>query len=370
MEKIKNLYSGKIFSSNHIPRIKTIIWITIGWTIITLFQFGQGFLILFQVDCDMTDIDAALYFKGSIVTGIVAGLIGGTSIVYLWEGWLRNKKYANALISIGVSYTIVFFTVSFLTSLFFIIEESGYELSNPELWNLIFAEMTNMPTLQNYPFWLLVVIGTMFILIISDKFGTGVFKSMITGKYFQPQREERVFMFLDLRSSTAIAEKLGEVQYFKFLNDAFRFATSGIISSQGQIYQYVGDEIVISWPLDKGIEKANCITCFIHIQKSMEEKQEYFLQQYGVAPQFKAGLHYGHVMAGEMGVLKRDIVFSGDVLNTASRIQSKCNELGVNILMSKVLIDKVKAKISNFAFKSVGKLHLKGKAMDMSLYTI
>ena len=48
--------------------------------------------------------------------------------------------------------------------------------------------------------------------------------------------------------------------------------------------------------------------------------------QYGVVPEFKAGFHVGFATVGEIGVLKKIIAFSGDVLNTTSRIQSNCNK--------------------------------------------
>ena len=66
-------------------------------------------------------------------------------------------------------------------------------------------------------------------------------------------------MFLDLRSSTAIAEKLGEERYFNFIKDVFKDVTPAIIYAKGEIYQYVGDEIVVSWKMNNGIENANCL---------------------------------------------------------------------------------------------------------------
>ena len=87
-------------------------------------------------------------------------------------------------------------------------------------------------------------------------------------------------------------------------------------------------------------------------------------------PEFKAGLHYGHVMAGEVGVVKRDIAFSGDVLNTTARIQEKCNEFGVDILLSKNLLDKLTLPINLFKPKNMGSLLLRGKQEELTLFTL
>ena len=75
-------------------------------------------------------------------------------------------------------------------------------------------------------------------------------------------------------------------------------------------------------------------------------------------------------MAGEVGVVKRDIVYSGDVLNTTARIQSKCNELGVNILFSEYLLDKLSLSLGSLHSRRIGNMELRGKQQNVDLYTI
>jgi adenylate cyclase len=190
------------------------------------------------------------------------------------------------------------------------------------------------------------------------------------GKYFRPKSEERVFMFLDLRSSTEIAEKLEEEQYFRLLRDVIQDVTTPILAAKGEIYQYVGDEIIISWTPSIAQQNANCLKCFFSIRDAIHKKSEYYLRTYGMIPQYKAGLHYGNVIAGEIGVVKRDITYSGDVLNTTSRIQSKCNELGVDILLSKILLDKLHLIPGQFQPRKMGAVPLRGKSQDELLYTL
>ncbi|MEQ9422964.1 MAG: adenylate/guanylate cyclase domain-containing protein [Cyclobacteriaceae bacterium] len=90
---------------------------------------------------------------------------------------------------------------------------------------------------------------------------------------------------------------------------------------------------------------------------------------FDTTPEFKAGLHYGYVMAGEIGVVKRDIVYSGDVLNTTARIQEKCNEFGVDILLSEDLVKSLKPT-NSFQPKEIGAISLKGKAKKVELFTV
>ena len=176
-------------------------------------------------------------------------------------------------------------------------------------------------------------------------------------------------MFLDLRSSTSIAERLLEEQYFHFIKEVIQHATPPILKNRGEIYQYVGDEIVISWPLTEGSQSESCLHCFFEIQQALNRRKKHYQQKYGEVPEFKAGLHYGHVMAGEIGVIKRDITFSGDVLNTTSRIQEQCNKLGVDILISDLLLDRIKPVLKSYTPRKIGDLTLRGKTQELSLFT-
>jgi len=236
-----------------------------------------------------------------------------------------------------------------------------------EVWSII----TSLTFIVNYLGWLTLVIFTLIALLVNDKYGPGVFASFLLGRYFQPKREERIFMFLDLRGATTTAEQLWESRYFNFLKDVFRDSTSSILKSNGEIYQYVGDEITISWEKDAGILNANCLQCFFDIRQRLLDNASYYREKYdGIVPDFKAGLHFGFVMVGEIGVIKRDIAYSGDVLNTAARIQSKCNELGVNILISKHLLDGLGALSTAFKPREIGEIDLRGKQHSLMLYTI
>ncbi len=360
------------FLSKYRSSFKKVFWITIGWTFISLATFLGGYTTIRdpKFQCDISGLDVMLFLNSTLIVGLSAGIIGGSFVVFVWEKWLRTKSYGWALNSIFLSYVFVFLLVSFISGLFFNSDLLGKSITDPTLWQYVLADIISFENLGNFLFWLIVLVGTLVVLLVNDKYGPGVFTSFLLGKYFHPKREERIFMFLDLRSSTSIAEKLGEALYFNFIREVFQHVTPSILHCKGEIYQYVGDEIVISWKTNKGIENANCIRCFFHIQNALHKRSSYYRKQYGTIPEFKAGLHYGDVMAGEIGVVKREIAFSGDVLNTSSRIQSKCNELGVDILMSKFLLDRLNLKSNTFTPRIVGDIVLRGKEQSLSLYTL
>lgn len=357
-------------SPNFRSQLIKIAWITLAWTVISVFQYLIGYQTLIEMDCNLEGRNPWAYLLGSVVTGVSAGIIGGYGVVALWEEWLRSKSYRWTLISIVISFTIIYFIVSMLTGLYLQFVELGNTPLDLASWSGVLNHLLAPNHWLSYTIWLFVVLATLIFLQVNDKYGPGTFLALLKGKYFHPRREQRIFMFLDLRSSTTIAESLKEERYFEFLKDVFNHSTQPILEARGEIYQYVGDEIVISWSVKKGIQNANCISCFFKVQKALNDKKDYYGDRYGIQPQFKAGLHFGFVMAGEIGLVKRDIAFSGDVLNTTSRIQEKCNELGVNILISQYLIDQLTLVTDTYNPKKMGDMVLRGKQQQVALFTV
>ena len=179
----------------------------------------------------------------------------------------------------------------------------------------------------------------------------------------------RIFMFLDIRSSTSIAEELGHLKYFELLNDFFNDIAQPIERNSGEIYQYVGDEVVVSWPFTEGVKNANCLNCFFDIEDTISRLSTKYIEKYKAVPGFKAGLHYGKVSTGVIGTVKKEIIYTGDVLNTTSRIEGQCNSYKVNILISRDLAEKI-PDTGKFNSKKLGEINLRGKSSTMMLFTV
>ena len=350
-------------------RAKNVLQIAFAWIIVSQFVFFYETSVIYYYNCEPINYDFVTYFIANLISGLLAGLLGGYFVMEMMEKWIRNISYYKALRNLFVGFTIIFFIVSITTAFFVASAEANEIFYHPVVLEEIWKFLTEFQYLRSYFVWLFITLSTVIVLLVNDKYGPGVFGDFLLGRYFKPKREERIFMFLDLRSSTTIAERLGEEKYFSFIKDVFKDATPSILEARGEIYQYVGDEIVISWKMENGKKNANCLRCFFDIQQALIRNASYYSEKYGVKPEFKAGLHYGHVMAGEIGVVKRDIAFSGDVLNTAARIQSKCNELKVNILFSKYLLDKLAIPPHSFEIRKMGDMLLRGKNQKVILYT-
>jgi len=269
-----------------------------------------------------------------------------------------------------LSYILTFLIVALFVPILMIALQMGFNEGFGN--NALNAVKTNFSFLLiiNFVLWGAIVMLTMFFLQINDKFGPGILFKFLIGKYHQPREEERIFMFMDMKSSTTIAEKIGNTNYFQMLQEVILDITEVIISSEGDIYQYVGDEVVVSWKMDRGIKNANCINCFIQIQKKLNDNSDKYKSAYGYAPKYRAGIHFGRVTAGEIGSIKKDIVYSGDVLNATSRIQEQCKLYEVNLLVSQQTLNLIPSELNNYKVHALGEIELRGKEEKINLLSL
>jgi len=192
---------------------------------------------------------------------------------------------------------------------------------------------------------------------------------LLLGKYRNPQEEDRIFMFMDLKSSTSIAEKLGHLKYSSFIRDSFMDINQLLLPFNAAVYQYVGDEIVVTWGVNDGLRNFSCIRFFFACEKQFLARDQYYTKHYGFLPHFKAGLHMGKVIAVEIGEIKRDIAYHGDTLNTAARIQSVCNEYNKSFLISEYLLEKIGLNHS-FKTEPLGMIQLRGKTTKVGIASV
>lgn len=216
-------------------------------------------------------------------------------------------------------------------------------------------------------YWMIIFFITQLFLIINEKYSPGVFVDILLGRYLQPKIEKRIVMFMDLKDSTPIAEKLGHQLYFKFIRDFIYLVSSAIIEFEGRIYQYVGDEVVTSWLFEKNNTR-KCLAAVIRSRRNIQRKSDHFRQEYGLVPEFRVGIHVGDVTVGEIGVIKKDLAMSGDTMNTTARIRSACNELNHNFIVSKDFIDNI--DLEEWQSESLGMIELKGKGSGVELFTL
>jgi len=208
-----------------------------------------------------------------------------------------------------------------------------------------------------------------FVRQLNRMLGPGTLVNLLLGRYHRPVAEDRVFMFLDLNDSTAIAAELGPVRFNDFKNDFFYDIAEPVLETRGQIYQYVGDEAVITWTSEKGLRQGNCLRCVFLVAERIHEQKDRYLARYGIVPEFKAGLHGGPVVTAEIGDIKKDIVHSGDTVNTAARVEAQCRPLERRVLVSEALLSRCQVP-AELEIEDMGKRELRGKAEAVRLYSV
>lgn len=301
--------------------------------------------------------------------GLIGALLGGSVLVFYVNVTYREKPYGQTILFVSISFLLIMVFITCVMALILVPVQTNKPLSDPASVSEFIDFVTGSFPLKSALVWSLVVAITQLMLQLNSKFGPGTFGAIIKGKYHIPKAEERIFMFLDLNSSTTIAERLGAETYHRLLRDFFADLTNPILENKGSIYQYVGDEVVVSWEYESGIQNATCINCFFDMKDQIRKQSQKYLDRYGLIPSFKAGIHCGKVIAGEVGIVKRDITYSGDVLNTTSRIQSLCREFNEEIIASADVVDSLLAE-KKFSIKALGSIKLRGKEKELFLSSV
>ena len=127
--------------------------------------------------------------------------------------------------------------------------------------------------------------------------------------------------------------------------------------------------MVFTWKTKEGIDNANCLKIFFKIQEKVYNNRKYYRDKYGDIPYFKAGLHYGEVISAQIGDIKREISYHGDVLNTSARIQEQCNVHKRELLISGKLLNQLDIK-NEYSIEKIDTVRLRGKESSLELFSL
>lgn len=345
-----------------------IIWLIIGW--LTLWS---EYAVVAQLD-EVTMPESSISWSTEIIVfasimvfliGCFVGLLEVTFINRLFIKSSFPKKILSKLIIYAVILGVLVF-ITYMIAASIDLRQPIYSQEVFDKYLLFLFSLTNVSTAIQIYFSLAV---SLLYAEISDNLGQNVLLNFFTGKYHKPVIENRIFMFTDMKDSTTIAEKLGHIKYFDLLSSYYDDLTDAIINNNGEVYQYIGDEVVITWNLKKKNVIQKSLNCFFDMKKDLEKMKDHYHDTYGFCPDFKAGIHLGEVTTGEIGALKKEIFFTGDVLNTTARIQGLCKDHDVDLLVSSQFVESLPQE-RNFQFKYKGTVDLKGKKERMQLYTL
>lgn len=308
-------------------------------------------------------------FVNGAIAGGFAGLVVAILELDLFARALRRWRFGYLLLIRTVTYlillTALILLVIIISRMIRLDQTFSQVLSDPSFHHYVFYE--DFPIALVYTLALAFTIN--FIRMISRKMGQGMLVSYVTGSYRKPVLQERIVMFLKLKNSMAISQQLGPLVFQDFLNDVFHDITESILVHRGVIYEYVEDLIVVTWDMSHGLENTNCIRTYFHASEELELNRDKYYAKYGVVPLAFAALHAGELIRVEIGDVKSEIVFHGDVMNTTSRILDKCKAFGSDLLVSTPLLHRLNLP-EIYAAHSKGMLELKGKKTMMGVSEI
>ncbi len=341
-------------------KLQVLINITIIWVI---FAFLFLYNIVF-IELDFKNHNSLFLF--SLAFAIVGFIVSASLVFYLKNAFRDYPLWLSVLIKLVLTF-FLFVAVAFaMLAVYFVFSvHKTFDQFVDTFYKEVFLTRAFLIFMIDLGIMTLL---TILIIEVIDKYGPGGFWGMMRGKYNKPKIENRIFIFLDINNATTIAEQLGHTKYFRLLREFFADITIPILANGGEIYQYVGDEVVLSWK-NTPLNKIRCLKFIRHAYFLLKRKEKRYIKRFGVAPSFKTGMHAGEVTAGVIGIVKKDLVYSGDTLNTTARIRSKCHELNHPFVLSGDFLYEFHTPHS-YQITEIGEMEFKGRAEKEKLYAL
>jgi adenylate cyclase len=317
---------------------------------------------LFAIIVTASMIGAAVYSltqghttPREIAVGISYGLLISAPLVgislFLLEGpmrvWLGGLSFTANLMVRSAIYAAIIVPILFF-QLGSVISGVARDPSHKTLWidiaySVAFVVLVNL------------VLG------ITNIIGPRAFLNFIIGRYHTPIEEKRFVLFVDIAGSTGLAERLGGVAIHRLLDRTFRLLTLSVIDYRGEVLNYVGDEVIVTWPERSGAIECRPLRCFMAMRDELSRATSQLEREFGVVPRIRGSLHFGPVIVGEIGDLKRAIVFNGDVMNTAARLEELSRNVDGGFLASRAAMQRFDSALP-FAVRDLGRLAIRGRA--------
>ena len=223
------------------------------------------------------------------------------------------------------------------------------------------------PEASSKTFWLSLIYSAVLSVVmnlalgVTNIIGPRAFLNFFIGRYHKPVEEKRFVLFVDIARSTGLAERLGGIAIHRLLDRTFRLLTIAVVDYHGEVLNYVGDEVIVTWPERGGAIDCRPLRCFVAMRDELSRAAGQLEREFGAAPRIRGSLHFGPVIVGEIGDVKRAIVFNGDVMNTAARLEELSRNVDGGFLASRAAMVRF-GSAPPFAVRDLGRLPIRGRA--------
>jgi adenylate cyclase len=281
---------------------------------------------------------------------LMGGVIVGTELFVMdgpMRAWLNSLSFtANLLVRSAIYVTLIAMV-------------QGLELGEIVLG--VSPGMSSATFLNGFIYSAIISILFNLAYSITNLIGARALLNFITGRYHTPLAENRFVLFVDIAGSTGLAEQLGGVGIHRFLDRTFRLLTIPVVDHRGEVLDYVGDEIIVTWPERVGAIDCRPLQCFSAMRDELSKAAGQFDREFGAVPRVRGSLHFGPVIIGEIGDVKRAIVFNGDVMNTAARLEELSRNVDGGFIASSAAMARF-GSVPPFAVRDLGRLPIRGRA--------
>ena len=302
--------------------------------------------------------------------------LGAWALLGLWTGVLEEfffgRRFRALIIPLqflGKVLLVSLLTIAIIALDFFLNSDRFVFLSADEPYRVydIFG-MT-----QFYRLVLRVVVVTSIALLVvqvEELMGRRMFLGFLLGQFDRPKAEERIVLTMDLVDSTGLAERLGDMRYFRFLNYTYSLMTDAVLRNEAEIHKYVGDEVFFTWPMRIGVREENCLDLYFDVMDRIRSHESDIKREFGVVPRYRAALHGGRVISAQIGHIKRAIDLNGDVMNSVSRMLGLAKSMKVDLLVSAELLERIPTATERFAIGPQNIVPVKGRRREVRVHTV
>jgi len=283
--------------------------------------------------------------------GLLMTVSLGSAELFVLEGpmreWLGGLSFATKLMTRSAIYVAIIVVIQ------------GFQLGE------IIAGVS--PDTSSKTFWLSFIYSAVLSVLmnlaleITNIIGPRAFLNFFTGRYHTPVEENRFVLFVDIAGSTGLAERLGGIAIHRLLDRTFRLLSVAVEDYRGEVLNYVGDEVIVTWRERDGAIDCRPLRCFVAMREELSRASGQFEREFGAAPRIRGSLHFGPVIVGEIGDVKRAIVFNGDVMNTAARLEELSRNVEGGFLVSRAAMERFYSA-PPFAVRDLGRLPIRGRA--------
>ncbi|NND01627.1 MAG: adenylate/guanylate cyclase domain-containing protein [Acidimicrobiia bacterium] len=175
--------------------------------------------------------------------------------------------------------------------------------------------------------------------LVLDKIDLEMASQLGKGHYVGPvgREVEAAVMFVDVAGFTNMSESLPAYDVVHILNRFFNRAGEAVESNSGRVDNYMGDGLLAVFGIDDedGDSAFGAVKAGLEVLAVAADMHKYVSRIYGHAFNVRIGIGLGEVIFGLMGgeSTARETVL-GDVVNTASRLESANKTTGTTMLVT------------------------------------